>query len=105
MSTTQPSRDLWRWGRPDAPASKGPKRPRDPMVSAIRAVQRARRKTPRGQLEALLAQEMKWRRRVTLAQNKLVKVRQRINQFALAHVSAETPAPVPAQASSPVQSE
>lgn len=94
---------LWPFTQGKTP--KRPSRPRDPMVSAIRAVERARRKTPRGQLEALLQQELRWRRRVTLAQNKLVKVRQRINQFALAHVSAEAPAPVPAQASSPVQSE
>lgn len=52
----------------------------DPLVKAIR---KARRDSAFGQLEKLLHEEGRWKRKVTLASNKLKEVRDQINLFAV----------------------
>lgn len=59
----------------------------DPLVNATRKARSAHAKTPLGQLEKLLAEESKWKRRLTIASNKLAEVRWDINEFARAAVT------------------
>lgn len=59
----------------------------DPLVRATRKARSAHAKTLVGQLEALLREESKWKRRTTIASNKLAEVRDRINNFARLAVS------------------
>ena len=51
----------------------------DPLVKATRKAYRA---SCGGQLDALLAQERRWKSKETLASNKLRAVRKRIAEFA-----------------------
>ena len=48
----------------------------------LRALDKAYRRSPKYVLDQLLAQENRWKRKATIAQNKLVQVRNRINAFA-----------------------
>lgn len=66
----------------------------EPCVKEIRRAQKAHEATPIGQLEALFAEETRWRRKATIAENKLASVRERINGFALGLVEVKTPAQV-----------
>lgn len=50
-----------------------------------RQLKKARRNSPFGKLEALLAEESRWKRKRTIAENKLAAVRSNINQLARAH--------------------
>lgn len=42
----------------------------DPLVRSVKKVRREWRKTPAGRLQTLLEEELKWRRRATIARNK-----------------------------------
>lgn len=61
----------------NAPVVNEPKT--DPLV---RAVRKAYLSSKRCELDKLLAEESRWKRKATIAQNKLADVRNRINQFA-----------------------
>lgn len=54
----------------------------DPLVRSVKKVRREWRKTPAGRLQTLLEEERKWKRRATIAANKLADVRLAINDFA-----------------------
>ena len=54
----------------------------DPLVRSVKKVRREWRKTPAGRLQTLLEEERKWKRRATIAANKLSEVRLAINDFA-----------------------
>lgn len=54
----------------------------DPLVRSVKKVRREWRKTPAGRLQTLLEEERKWKRRATIAANKLAEVRWDINRFA-----------------------
>lgn len=51
----------------------------DPLVKATR---KAYRQSRQYELDQLLAEESRWKRKSTIAQNKLADVRNRINKFA-----------------------
>lgn len=51
----------------------------DPM---IRAMRKAYRGSKRCEWDNLLAEESRWKRKATIAQNKLADVRNRMNEFA-----------------------
>ncbi len=57
-----------------------PKPQNDPLVRAIR---KARRESAFGQLEKLLKEEGRWKRKVTIATSKLKEARDQITQFAV----------------------
>lgn len=59
-----------------------PKREVDPLVKSVKKMRREWRKTPSGKLQTLFDEERKWKRRATIALNKLADVRAEINQFA-----------------------
>ena len=61
------------------------------MANLRREIERAYRKTPQYKLDALLAEETKWSRKLTIAQNKLDHVRMRINKYAKELISAKHP--------------
>lgn len=48
----------------------------------IRSIRRARKGNPVDALGKLLAEESRWKRKRTIADNKLASVRDKINQFA-----------------------
>jgi len=58
----------------------------DPL---LRAMNKAIRESPVGQLQKLLEKERKWSRRVTIARNKLAEVRWEINGLALRHARVQ----------------
>lgn len=58
------------------------KREVDPLVKSVKRMRREWRKTPSGKLQTLFDEERKWKRRATIALNKLADVRSEINQFA-----------------------
>jgi hypothetical protein len=64
---------------------------KEPLVSATRKARSAHAKTPLGQLERLFAEESRWKRKVTIANNKLAEARQAINRFALEHLEGGKP--------------
>jgi len=43
----------------------------DPLVASVKRVRREWRKTPPGKLQSLLDEQSKWKRRQTIADNKL----------------------------------
>lgn len=62
----------------------------DPLIRSIR---KARKGNPVDALARLLAEESRWKRKRTIADNKLASVRDKINQFAKeqAQVSLSNP--------------
>ncbi len=54
----------------------------DPLVTSITKVRREWRKTPPGMLQTLLDEQSRWKRKLTIAQNKLAAVRDDIDKFA-----------------------
>ena len=62
---------------------------KDEVVKAVRKARIAHKKTPLGALEELLRQESRWKRKFTIASNKLAEVRMEINCFAMALVTLE----------------
>ena len=54
----------------------------DPLVTSITKVRREWRKTPPGMLQTLLDEQSRWKRKLTIAQNKLAAVREDIDKFA-----------------------
>ena len=52
------------------------------MANLRQEIKRAYSKTPMHKLDVLLAEETKWSRKLTIAQNKLDHVRMRINKHA-----------------------
>lgn len=59
----------------------------EPMIKAMREASRTHKASPQGKLESLLAEERKWKRRRTIAENKLAEVREDINRLALEHTA------------------
>jgi len=55
----------------------------EPVVKEIRAARKAYAETPKGKLEALINQERRWKRRLTIASGKLAEVREDINALAM----------------------
>lgn len=55
----------------------------DPLIRAARKARREFRKTPAGTLLHLMAQEIKWRRRCTLANTKHTKAIKDLAAFAI----------------------
>ena len=58
----------------------------EPVLSAVRKARADFKKTPAGKLEALFAEETRWKRKLTIASNKLEHVRRRINCFCIDYV-------------------
>jgi len=54
----------------------------DPLVASVKRVRREWRKTPPGKLQSLLDEQSKWKRRQTIADNKLAQVRKEIECLA-----------------------
>ncbi len=54
----------------------------DPLVASIKEVRREWRKTPPGMLQTLLDEQSRWKRKLTIAQNKLAAVREDIDRMA-----------------------
>jgi hypothetical protein len=61
-------------------AYKAPDPRHDPLVKAVK---KARRESAFGQLEKLLHEEGKWKRKTTIASNKLREVRDELNAMAV----------------------
>lgn len=59
---------------------------KDPLIKAMR---KAYRESKQCELDNLLAEETRWKRKATIAQNKLSDVRDRINKFAQAAILPE----------------
>ena len=59
------------------------------MANLRQEIQSAYRKTPMFKLDTLLAEETKWSRKQTIAQNKLDHVRMRINKYAKEMIAAK----------------
>lgn len=51
------------------------------VISAVRKARADFKKTPQGQYAELYAQQMKWLRRRTIADNKLAKIRKQIEKL------------------------
>ncbi len=58
------------------------KKEADPLVTSIMKVRREWRKTQPGMLQTLLDEQSRWKRKLTIAQNKLAAVRDDIDKFA-----------------------
>ena len=64
----------------------------DPLVKAVR---HAQLNSAKGKLETLLAEERRWRRKLTIASGKLADVRERLNNMAVELATKADATPVP----------
>jgi hypothetical protein len=53
------------------------------VISAIRKARADFKKTPRGQLQVLFDEQSRWKRKLTIAENKLEAVRRQIDGFVI----------------------
>lgn len=56
-------------------------RTKEPMIAAMKEARKAFNESPAGRAQALLEEERKWRRRATIATNKLGEIREEINDL------------------------
>jgi hypothetical protein len=59
----------------------------DPLVSAVRKTRAEFKKTPLGRLQSLFSERIKWKRRATIARNKLEQNQAEIDSLAEALAS------------------